>query len=199
MKSLVLVGVVTVLSLLHVPAWAQARTIVYGRTNIQFSGSFQQGLASLGATVTDLSGNALKDGSTLFRATTGVIDLQTAVGEVVHAGGYIVSAGGTTITIQNLILDTTNPAGPVFTGVFSINSTVQGRFPVFSPQPPAGFSLPLQPQQGTAQINGFSLTLAPAAASIINGVFGAEVLPAGTAIGTADVYTVLSSDTDQSK
>ena len=80
------------------------------------------------------------------------------------------------------------------TAVFSVNAVVQGRIPVFTVQPPASFALPLQPVAGTEEIDGFTLTLAPAAAGAINAVFGAEVLQAGVPVGSADVYTVLNPD-----
>jgi hypothetical protein len=185
-------SVTALVTLASISLPAQTRTLVYGRTTVQFNSSFMQTLTGLGAVVTDLNQNSLKNGAVTFVVKEGSIDLQNAAGEVTHSGGYMISAGGAVLRIQNLVLDTTNGNAPVITGLYVVNDKLVGRLPIFSVQPPAGITLPLTPQTGIEQINGFGLTLAPAAATAINGVFGAQVLQAGTGIGTADVYTVLA-------
>jgi hypothetical protein len=52
--------------------------------------------------------------------------------------------------------------------------------------------LPLPVQSGVLQVNGLILTLAPATASTLNTLFGGQVVQAGTNIGTANIYVVLS-------
>ena len=170
---------------------AQTRTIGYGRTVVQLSAPFLQQFASLGAVITDLSSQPLVNGTSTFRVTEGAIDLQTAAGEVEHSGGYLVVAGGTTIRIQNLTLDSSNPQAPVLTALFVVNDKFVGRIALFNLQVPAGLTLPLQPVAGVEQINGFTLFLAPAAATEINAIFGGPAVQAGTNLGTANVYTVL--------
>lgn len=193
MKSLLRLTGVAILAL--VPAFAgaqQAQTIAYGRTTVNLSSAFQQTIASMGATLTDLNSAPATNGSTVFPIATGVIDLQTGVGELISKGGYLITAGGTVIKIQDFIVDLSTPTSPVVTGVFVVNGTVMPREPVFQLQLPSGFSLPLTPQNGVEVATGFTATFAPAAASTINTVFGGPVIQANAFIGTVDFYGVLA-------
>lgn len=179
-----------------VPALASAQqghTIAYGRATINFSASFQQTLSNLGASLTDLNLHPFINGVANYQGTQGVIDLQSGIGEFNTNNGYAVSAGGALIQVQNLTFDFSNPSSPVVTGVFVINGTVQSRVPIFNVQVPSGFSLPFTATSGVAQLNGFTLTLAPAAANTINSTFGGPVLQANSNVGSANVYAVLAA------
>jgi hypothetical protein len=186
-------SVAAAMALVSVALPAQTRTIVYGRTTISTS-YFLQYVSSFNVTVTDLGGNPVQNSATTFPVTEGAIDLQTAAGEVTHSGGYVLRGNGNSVRIENLVLDTTTPAMPVMTAIFVVNDKLVGRLPLYQVTLPAGISVPLQPQAGTEQINGFSLTLTRAAATLLNNalIITEPVLQPGTAAGTADVYTILS-------
>ena len=101
MKLLATLGTFLLSAAACLPLSAQGKTIAYGRTTIHFNQNFQQMLSGLGASITDLNTNSLRDGAATFRVTSGVIDVQTAVGEVAHVGGYPISAGGATLVLKN--------------------------------------------------------------------------------------------------
>jgi hypothetical protein len=179
-------------SLVHAQSPSQTPSVDFGRTTVQFSSSFLNSIQGLGAVITDLHSNALQDNSFTVRATGGAVDLTTSAGEVQHAGGLLVNAAGTIIRIQNFTLDTTNPTNPVITADYIVNDHFATRIALFNVQPPPTQTLPLQLQAGVLQVNGMVLTLAPAAASTLNTIFGGPVVQAGTNIGTANVYVVFS-------
>lgn len=171
---------------------SQTPSVDFGRTTIQLGSNFTSSLQGLGASITDLKNNPLQNNSVTFKATGGAVDLTNSAGEVEHTGGLLINAAGTIIRIQNIIIDTSNPASPVITAQFIVSDHFVSRIPLFVVQPPAGFSLPLQPQAGVLQENGLILTLAPATASLLNTLFGAQVVQAGINVGTANAYIVLS-------
>ena len=181
-----------ILSLASLSLSAQTQSIAYGRTTIQFGASFQQLLSGLGASVTDLKQNSLKNGSVVFVETGGVIDLRTATAEISHNGGYIFTANGTALTAQDLVIDASNPAAITVTALLTVNNTFLGRIPFFLLQAP-GVSLPLTPQSGVETIAGFRVTFAPAGANAVNSVYGGQFVQAGAAVGTADVYAVFAA------
>ena len=194
MKSLRILSVATMMAAFAVSLQAQTEPVVYGHTTISTS-SFLQYLASFNVTVTDLSGNPVQNSSTTFPIKEGALDLQTAAVEVANAGGYIFSGNNNTVRIQDLVLDTTNPANPVITALFIVNGKLLGRQPLYYVKVPATFTLPLKPTAGTEELDGFGLTLTTAAANLLNNkalIISEPVLQPGTSAGTADIYTVLS-------
>jgi hypothetical protein len=172
---------------------SQTPSVDFGRSTVQLNSAFVNTLTSLGAVVTDLHGNPMQNNSFTLNAVAGAIDLTTSAGEIEHAGGLLISVAGTTLRIQNFTLDTSNPTAPVLSAAFIINDHFAGRTQLFNVQPPAGFSLPLVPQAGVLQVNGLSLTLNAAAATLLNNLFGAPVLSPGLPIGTGNVYVVLAA------
>lgn len=164
-------------------------SIQFGRTTISLNSTFAAFIQSTGAVLTDLNNNPLQNNSFTLPIVTGAFDLTTAVGEVEHTGGLVINAAGTTARIENFTLDTTNPAAPVITAEIIYRDHFQGRLALFSVVPPANFALPLATPQGVIEVNGLSLFLAPQAASTISALFGTPI-PAGTPIGTANVYAV---------
>lgn len=181
-----------IMSLACTPAFmhAQAPSVDYGRTTLNlstFASSFQ------GATITDLKGNPLLNNTITFEATGGVLDLTTGAGTIEHKGGLRVDAGGgTIIRIQNFILDTTTPAAPVITADFILNDHFGAHLPLFSIQPPAGTTLPLQLTAGTLQQNNFRLTITPSTAAAFNSFFGDQVVQPGVTVGYMNNYFVFS-------
>ena len=173
---------------------AQTETVTSGHTTFS-SSPFLQYVASFGVTVTDLTGKPAQTNPVTFPVTEGALDLQTATGEIVNAGGYIFLGNGNSVRIQDLVLDSTNPATPGVTAIFVINGRLVGRLPLYQASAPAGFSLPLKPQSGIEQIRGLGLTLTKTAAATLNNalIITEPVLQPGSSAGTADVYAVLSS------
>jgi hypothetical protein len=171
---------------------SQTPSVDFGRTTVQLGDSFINSIQGLGAVITDLHNNPLKNNAFTVRATGGAVDLTTSAGEIEHTGGLLVNAAGTILRIQNLTLDTSNPTNLVITAQFIVNDHFVSRLALFNVQPPAGLTLPLQLQAGVLQVNGLVLALAPATASAINTVLGGQYVLAGTNIGTANAYIVFS-------
>ena len=171
---------------------SQTPSVDFGRTTVQLGDSFINSIQGLGVVITDLQNNPLQNNAFTVRATGGALDLTTSAGEVEHTGGVRVNTPGTILRIQNLTLDTSNPTNLVITAQFIVNDHFVSRMALFNVQPPAGLTLPLQLQSGVLQVNGLVLTLAPATATAINTVLGAQFVQAGTNIGTANAYVVFA-------
>jgi hypothetical protein len=191
-KAFIAVALATTSLATYAQTPSQTPSVDFGRTTIALNADFISSLQGLGASITDLKNNLLQNNSVTFKATGGAVDLTTSAGEVEHTGGLLVNAAGTIIRIQNFIIDTSNPTSPVITAQFIVSDHFVSRIPLFVVQPPPGFSLPLQTQAGVLQENGLILTLAPATASLLNTLFGAQVVPAGLNVGTANAYVVFS-------
>jgi hypothetical protein len=191
-KATLLFALACMPSLVHAQSPSQTPSVDFGRTTVQLSSSFLSSIEGLGAVITDLHNHALQNNSFTLRATGGAIDLTTSAGEVQHSGGLLVNAAGTIVRIQNFTLDTSNPTNLVITADYIVNDHFASRIALFSVQPPPTLSLPLPVQSGVLQVNGLVLTLAPATASTLNTLFGGQVVQAGTNIGTANLYLVLS-------
>jgi hypothetical protein len=172
---------------------AQTSTIVSGRTTIS-SSTFLQYVASFNVTVTDLAGNPAQTNPVTFPVTEGAIDLQTGAGEITNVGGYLFRGNSNSVRVQDFVLDSTTPASPVLTALFIVDNKLVGRRPLYQVTVPSSITLPLKPQGGIEQINGLSLTLTQAAATIFNNalIITEPVLQPGTSAGTANLYTVLA-------
>jgi hypothetical protein len=191
-KAALLVALACTPSIVLAQAPSQTPSVDFGRITLQLSSGFVGSIQGLGAVITDLHNNPLQNNAITFRATGGALDLMTSAGEIEHTGGFLINAAGTIIRIQNLTLDTSNPTAPAITAEFIVSDHFLSRMALFNVQPPAGISLPLQLQSGVLQVNGLSLTLAPATASTLNALFGGQVAQAGENIGTANTYVVFS-------
>jgi hypothetical protein len=191
-KATLLFALACMPSLVHAQSPSQTPSVDFGRTTVQLSSSFLNSIQGLGAVITDIHNQALQDNSFTVRATGGAVDLTTSTGEIQHTGGLLVNAAGTIIRIQNFTLDTSNPTNLVITADYIVNDHFASRVALFNVQPPPTLTLPLQLQSGVLQVNGLVLTLAPAAASTLNAIFGGQVVQAGTNIGTANVYVVFA-------
>src|SRR5260370_11206482 len=179
-------------SLVHAQSPSQTPSVDFGRTTVQLSSTFVNSIQGLGAVITDLKNNPLQNNSFTVRATGGSVDLTTSAGEIQHTGGLLVNAAGTIIRIQNFTLDTSNPTNPVITADYIVNDHFASRIALFNVQPPAGLTLPFQLQSGVLQVNGLSLTLAPATASALNTICVGPYVQAGANIATANAYVVFS-------
>lgn len=175
----------------------KTETIEGGRTTVTLANSFVATLGDLGVTPGTVAPTNLKNGTVDFPVTGGAIDLVTAAGQILHSGGLTLTAGGTEVTLQSFIIDTTSttPGAPVITGLVSVGGTLGGRLPLFNIVLPSRFSLPLKPEYGELRLKGVGLTLTSTAAGALNGVYhltGSSAIPAGLPIGTANVTLLLS-------
>ena len=172
----------------------------FGRTSVTLSSGFVSALHTLGLTPGVVRPSDLEDGKVAFPVTGGVIDLQTARGEISHSGGLTLTAGSTEVRLQSFTIDTTG-SSPVLTGLVIVDNKLVGRVPLFNLQLPAGLSLPLKPStEGVLHLKGVGVTLTSTAAAALNGVFKTNAFAAGFEIGTANVYVVFQdhrSDYDE--
>jgi len=173
---------------------AQIMSVSSGSTTVQLSTAF---INSLGATVTDLQGNPLPNNTITFQAASGALDLSLAAGEVQHKGGLIINAGGMQIRLENWTIDTSTPTASIISAEFIMNGHFDFRLPLFNVQPPPGFMIPITLQSGALQLNGLTLTIAPAMASTLYSLFGGPVVHAGASAGTANANVVFSSQSSQ--
>ncbi len=174
---------------------AQTDNTISGHTTVAFNPAFAQQLSSFGITIADLNGNPLPNNTLTLNTLGGVLDLQTAFGEVEFSGGYLVTAQGQTLRVQNLAFSIENATTAFISGVFIVNGTFVGRQPIFTVnRNPVGtvYTLPLQPQNGVLTFNGFSLGLSQVFVDLINGAVGQPALNAGTQIGTSNVFAVVA-------
>lgn len=178
-------------------AQSNTNTVVYGRTNLQLSTGFVQAISGTGVVLTDLNGAPLQNNGITFKISSGVFSLQNFAGEIDHIGGLTATTSAVSIRIQNLVLDLSNPQAPVVTALFVANNVFYGRNPLFNLQFPSDFSLsPVQ--QGVLQTTNFNVTLAPAASSMLSNLLG-NTLPAGTPIGTLNLYGVLAANANSDR
>src|SRR5262249_8483772 len=84
----------------------KTKTIEGGRTTVALSSSFVSALGSVGVTPGTVSPTRLQKSTVNFPVTGGAIDLDSAVGQIIHSGGLTLSAGGTWVTLQSFIIDT---------------------------------------------------------------------------------------------
>lgn len=163
-------------------------TLASGVTTVTLAGSFVSALGSLDVTPGTVSPTLLRDGKVGFPVTGGAVDLDTALGQILHSGGLTLTAGKTEVTLQSFIIDTTG-SKPVITGLVTVNGTLQsfGRVPLFDLALPSGLTLPLKPVYDQINLEGVGVTLDATAAGALNSVFGVTAFTAGFNIGTADV------------
>ncbi len=197
MKSL-FAGLTAAALLMLAPAalHAQTRTIAYGRTSVTFTPAFNQALAAQGVVISDLTTlQPLQNGVDTFTGIEGVLDLNTALGEVVFAGGYQVVVNGQTIAIQDLAFQISTPTTATVSGIFTVNGTFLSRQTIFVVNMDPHLTLPLQVQNGTLTLPMMSLGLAPYFVSLINQAAGQQIFNAGTQVATANEFAVFAPTT----
>lgn len=120
----------------------RAVTAYAGATDVTLSANFVGALKALGVNVGKVNPTMIS-GMATFPITGGVIDLDTAMGNIVHSGGLTFSGGTTTVRLQSFIIDTTGKM-PVITGIVVVDNEVWGRYPLFDLMWPAGTTVPLK-------------------------------------------------------
>lgn len=167
-----------------------ATTVEYGRAVINFDPGFLSAANSLGTQLGGVGFSNFTSGTLVLPTVGGIVDLQTARGEVNLLGGLSVNATSGQVRLQNFVLDTTG--NPMFTAMLVVNNRLVGRIPLFDLATPTGTTLPLQTTVGVLQINGYAVTLDPTGAAALNAAFGIQSIQGGVYVGTMNLYAVLS-------
>ena len=170
----------------------KAVTAYAGATDVTLSSNFVSALKALGVNVGQVNPTMLS-GMATFPITGGVVDLDTAMGNIVHSGGLTFSGGSTTVRLQSFIIDTTGKK-PVITGIVVVDNKVWGRFPLFDLMLPAGTTIPLKPKGNTLALSNVGVMLDATAAAALNKAYGVSQFTAGFDIGTAKVVAYVSSN-----
>ena len=163
----------------------------HGITSVTLAPSFLSALESLGVTpgamvpgrVFHRHGGAVA----AFPITAGAIDLGAVKGEIDHAGGLSLTAGADRVELTAFAIEVYPNAAPVLTGLVTVDGSFVGRLPLFD------LSLAnasVSKHEERLAIKNVGITLDAAAAAALGNVFHTNV-PAGLAVGTAEVRTSL--------
>ena len=111
-------------------AHAQARNFRAGVTTVHLAEGFVSALGSLHVTPSPLGNSELREGVIDFPILEAEFDPTDLKTEIIHSGGLRLAAGGTTVDLRQLIIDTTG-AKPVITGLIVLDGKVVGRAALF--------------------------------------------------------------------
>lgn len=177
-------------ALLSSPAEAAPTVNTYvGNTTVHLSPVLLNALGALHVTPSRQFPAELSGATARFPIPTGQIDLATAHGEIVHAGGLNLKAGSTTVTLSDFVIDTTGNA-PVLTGLVAANGNLVARVPLFSITLTQAPVVKNYGVAGQLAISGVALSLTADAAAALNQAFGVSAFTQGIPIGTASVSTL---------
>ena len=76
------------------------------------------------------------------------------------------------------------------TGIVTVNGAIAGRLPLFD----LAIGNVYQPNRGTLSIQNVTVTLDPAAAAALNGVFKVSAFAGGFSIGTANTFAFVGGE-----
>ncbi len=194
MNILVKTGLAVTLLLAPFAAQGQTERIIGGYTSITLNATFQQQLSASGIAITDLAQNALQNGTNVLPDVQGVINLQSANTHVFFKGGYQVVFQGTTVRLEDFLLNVTGPSA-IYSATFIENGQVLGRREIFFVNQNPNLVLPLQVQTSMIKLPELSLGLAPAFIREINRLTGQQTLNAGTQVATSNSFPIVVPDT----
>jgi len=176
-------------ALLTVNATAQRAATAYsGATDVTLSSTLLTSLTSLGVKV-GFDHPAMVSGATAtFPVVSGVIDLSTSAGSLLHSGTltFDATSDATKVSLEAFVISTASKP-PVLSGVVVVNNAVWGRYNLFDLTLPAGTTLPLKPTGNTLMLKGVKLTLDPSMSAMLNKVYGVSQFTPGFDVGTANV------------
>lgn len=176
-------------ALLSVNATAQRAVTAYsGATDVTLSSTLLTSLTSLGVKVGYDHPAMVSGGTATFPLVTGVIDLNTSAGSLLHSGAltFDATSDATKVRLQAFVISTASKP-PVLSAVVVVNNAVWGRYNVFDLTLPAGTTLPLKPSGNTLMLKGVKLTLDPSMSTMLNKVYGVSQFTPGFDVGTASV------------
>ena len=183
-------------ALLPIHATAQrAATAFSGATDVTLSSTLLTSLTSLGVKVGYDHPAMLSGATATFPVVTGVIDLNSSAGSLLHSGALIFNAesDSTKVRLQAFVISTASKP-PVLSAVVVVNNAVWGRYNVFDLTLPAGTTLPLKPSGNTLSLKGVKLTLNSSMSAMLNKVYGVSQFTPGFDVGTANVTANVDID-----
>ena len=182
--------VVGSLALGHAALAGPSVALRQGTTSVVLSPQLLQAATALGVTLDDVGPATVDGGVAIFPFTGGVLDTASAGGEILHGGGLSLTAGSTTVTLTDFIIETTGTSAPRLTGLVTADGNFVGRAPLFALAIPDLF-LPLAPNaQGKIVVRHVLVTLTAEAAAALNGTFSITAFTAGLPIGIAKVKVI---------
>jgi len=179
-------------ALLPLNAIAQgAATAFGGATDVTLSPTLTSALSSLGVKIGYDHPAVVSGATATFPIVSGVIDLKTSAGTLLHSGALTFDASNATkVSLQAFVISTASKT-PVLSGEVVVNNAVWGRYNLFDLTLPAGTTLPLKPTGNTLWLKGVKLTLDPSMSAMLNKVYGVSQFTPGFDVGTANVSAVV--------
>ena len=180
-------------ALLPLNATAQGAVTAYGgSTDVTLSPTLISSLGSLGVKVGYDHPAVVSGATATFPITSGVIDLKTSAGTLLHSGSltFDATSDATKVSLQSFVISTASKPA-VLSAEVVVNNAVWGRYNVFDLMLPAGTTLPLKPAGNTLWLKGVKLTLDPSMSAMLNKVYGVSQFTPGFDVGTANVSAVV--------
>jgi hypothetical protein len=158
---------------------AQPGEVVFtgGGTELALDAAAAGALQSLGIAAAPAgAATATEAGALRFPITRGRVDAGTLAGTINHSGGITLSRGGTAVTVERFVIDTTQSQLTAFSPL--------GRIPLATLDLSAA-----QPAISgrSVTVAGVGVRLSGAAAGALNQVFGTTAFTEGLLLGTATV------------
>jgi hypothetical protein len=175
-RSLSFAGPVAAVAIAITSICAQAqdiRTVQGGRTTATLSPAFLADLKTDAITPTGLGGAPLNQSQIDFPISSGAINLDNAIGQILHSGGIVLTSAKSQVKVRSLILTTLGEVS-VITALVEVNGKFLGRINLFDVELSGEIVLPIVPQDGQFLIGGTSLHLDPAGAAALNDAFGVK-------------------------
>jgi len=169
-----------------------------GQTVVELSSEFLNAVASLGVSVTSVSGAAIRNRNgkrtAVFPVTNGSVDTGFLRLELIHSGGLTLQAGDTRVTLSQFNIENVTGGALRLKGIVTANDSIVGEVPLFdltlteSPSArPLNFSRSDVNLGGSLRLAGVRLALSGEAAAALNSVFKVTAFSRGLNIGTANV------------
>jgi hypothetical protein len=185
LKSICLAAAMLAVALTFSASYANAQEIYPvdgGRTTVTIAPEFITTLATLKITPAAVTDSQLYDGRIFFPISSGALSLDSARGQILHAGGISLIAGASTVHIYSLVINTLNDDEFV-SGLVVADGRFLGRVKLFNVELPSDLKLPLDPKDGDFFISDVKLTLAGDAATALNDAFNINGFAAGQTFG----------------
>jgi hypothetical protein len=184
-RKLTYAAAIAVVALTLSPMFALAQKIYVvegGRTTLTLSKAFLADLTKIGAVPTAVAGSQLYENQINFPITSGAISLESAAGEMLHAGGINLTLGTKLVKLNSFLINTIGEESYV-TGLVVVNGKFLGRIKLFDLTLPSDLSLPLDPKSGDFFLGGVQWNLDPEGAVALNDAFGTKVFTDNLFIG----------------
>ncbi len=170
---------------------APTETTRAGATSVRLAPEFLKALTTLKVTPAPIAPGHLyptrSGAKAVFPITAGAVDLGSIKGEIDHAGGLSLSAGGTKVELSAFLIEI-NDKRPVLTGLAVVNDNLVGRLPLFDVHLSAAR---IDAGDDVLKVDWVQLTLAQEAADALNKIFNVTAFTNGFPIGTAKVLAFL--------